>query len=223
MVLLKELNSHSNVFFFFKRSFRQYIAEWDSSTAGGMPCLIKACMTLEVLFTDGSRRLRCCFRDLGKSTLQGTLYQGLAWKCSLLSHVQLFCNMMDCSPPGSSVHEIFQARILDWVAIPFSRWSFLARIQTRIFCIASRFFTVWATRKAYRLAWKWSESQLVVSDSLQLRGLYSPWNSPSQNTGVGSLSLFQGIFPSQGLNPGFPQCRRILYPLSHKGSIVYRN
>ena len=50
------------------------------------------------------------------------------------------------------------------------------------------------------------------------RGLYSPWNSPGQNTGVGSLSLLQGIFPTQGLNPGLPQCRRILYQLSHKGS-----
>ena len=45
-------------------------------------------------------------------------------------------------------------------------------------------------------------------------GLYSPWNSPSQNTGVGSLSLLQGIFPTQGLNPGLPHCRWILYQLS---------
>ena len=43
-----------------------------------------------------------------------------------------------------------------------------------------------------------------MSDSLQPHGLYSPWNSPGQNTGVGSLSLLQGIFPSQGLNPGSP-------------------
>ena len=49
-------------------------------------------------------------------------------------------------------------------------------------------------------------------------GLYSPWNSPGQNTGVGSLSLLQGIFPTQGLKPGFPHCRQILYQLSHKGS-----
>ena len=49
-------------------------------------------------------------------------------------------------------------------------------------------------------------------------GLYSPWNSPGQNTGVGSLSLLQGIFPTQGSNPGLPHCRRILYQLSHKGS-----
>ena len=48
--------------------------------------------------------------------------------------------------------------------------------------------------------------------------LYSPWNSPGQNTGVGSLSLLQGIFPTQGLNPGLPHCWWILYQLSHKGS-----
>ena len=43
------------------------------------------------------------------------------------------------------------------------------------------------------------ESRLVVSDSLQHHGLYSPWNSPGQNNGMGSLSLLQGIFPTQGL------------------------
>ena len=49
-------------------------------------------------------------------------------------------------------------------------------------------------------------------------GLYSPWNSPGQNTAVGSLSLLQGIFPSQGSNPGLWHWRLILYKLSHKGS-----
>ena len=49
-------------------------------------------------------------------------------------------------------------------------------------------------------------------------GLYSPWNSPGQNTAMGSLSLLQEIFPIHGLNPGFPHCRQILYQLSHKGS-----
>ena len=47
---------------------------------------------------------------------------------------------------------------------------------------------------------------------------YSPWTSPGQNTRVGSLSIFQWIFPTQGLNPGLPHCRWILYQLSHKGS-----
>ena len=45
-----------------------------------------------------------------------------------------------------------------------------------------------------------------------------PWNSPGQSTGVGSLSLLQGIFPTQGSNPGIPHCGQILYQLSHKGS-----
>ena len=77
---------------------------------------------------------------------------------------------MDCSPPGSSVHGIFQARVLEWGAIAFSD------------------------------------------------GLHCPWNSPGQNTGVGSLSLLQEIFPTQGLNPDLSHCRQILYQLSHKGS-----
>ena len=49
-------------------------------------------------------------------------------------------------------------------------------------------------------------------------GPYSPWNSPGQNTGVGSLSLPQGIFPTQGSNIGLLHCRWILHQLSHKGS-----
>ena len=65
-----------------------------------------------------------------------------------------------------------------------------------------------------------SESRSFVSDSLWFHGLQSLWNSPIQNTEVGSLSLLQGIFPTQGWNPGFPHCRRILYQLSHKGSKV---
>ena len=65
-----------------------------------------------------------------------------------------------------------------------------------------------------------SESEIcsVESNSLQPHGLYSLWNSPGQNTGVGSLSLLQGIFPTQGSNPRLTHCRRILYQLSHQGS-----
>ena len=65
-----------------------------------------------------------------------------------------------------------------------------------------------------------SESHTVVSDSLWPHGLYSPWNSPGQNTGLGILSPFQGIFPIQGLNPGLLRCRRILYQLSYQGSLI---
>ena len=53
--------------------------------------------------------------------------------------------------------------------------------------------------------------------------LYSPWNSPGQNTGVGSLSLLQGTSPTQGSNSGLTHCRWILYQLSHKGSPNWRS
>ena len=53
------------------------------------------------------------------------------------------------SPPGSPVHEILQARIVEWVAIPFSRGSFWPRDQTQVSCIAGTFFTIWATREAH--------------------------------------------------------------------------
>ena len=56
-----------------------------------------------------------------------------------------------------------------------------------------------------------------MSDSFWSHGLYSPWNSLGQDTGVGSLSHLQRIFPTQGMNP-FLHCRRILYQLSHKRS-----
>ena len=58
------------------------------------------------------------------------------------------------------------------------------------------------------------ESCSGVSNSVTPWTVYTPWNSPGQNTGMGSLSLLQGIFPTQGSNPGFPHCRWILYPLS---------
>ena len=63
-----------------------------------------------------------------------------------------------------------------------------------------------------------SESHSVVSYFLQPHGLYSPWNSPSQNTAVRSLFLLQGIFPTQESNPGLLHCRQILYKLSHQGN-----
>ena len=69
------------------------------------------------------------------------------------------------------------------------------------------------------LLWPAIEWKLLSSVWLfHPHGLYSPWNSPGQNTGVGSLSLLQGIFPTQASNSGLPLCRRIVYQLDHKGS-----
>ena len=77
------------------------------------------------------------------------------------------------------------------------------------------FLSLWVREQVLKEFWTLgkseSESLSVVSDSLWPHGLYSPWNSPGQNIGVGSLSLLQGIFPTQGSNPGLPHCRQILF------------
>ena len=67
---------------------------------------------------------------------------------------------------------------------------------------------------------KWKSFSRVRLFVTPWTGLYSPWNSPGQNTGAGSLSLLQGIIPTQGSNPGLPNCRQILYQLSHQGSPI---
>ena len=59
----------------------------------------------------------------------------------------ILCSPMDYGPPGSSVHGILQARMLEWVAIPFSRGSYQPRDWTWVSCIAGRLFTIWTTRE----------------------------------------------------------------------------
>ena len=75
--------------------------------------------------------------------------------CLVTQPCLTLCDPMDCSPPGSSVHEILQARILEWVAMPFSRGSSQPRDQTQVSCITGGFFTVWATRKAHIYIHTW--------------------------------------------------------------------
>ena len=106
-----------------------------------------------------------------------------------------------CSPPGSSVHGNFQARILEWVAISFSRGSSQPRDRTWDSLTTGRFFTVWATTGSE------SENHSVVSSffshhGLQPARLLCPWNSAGKNTVVGSLTILQGIFQTQWLNQG---------------------
>ena len=77
-----------------------------------------------------------------------------AWRMSCLGLIQsesVGCPVvwpLDCSLPGSSVHGILQARTLEWVTVPFYRGSSRCRDWTQVFCIAGRFFTVWATGEA---------------------------------------------------------------------------
>ena len=97
--------------------------------------------------TIGSQRL--VKRELGAGNQQGTLCLAEAAVCVLVTQPCLtLCDSMDCHLPGSSVHGISQAWILDWVAISSSRGSSWLRDWTRVSCIAGRFFSIWAIREA---------------------------------------------------------------------------
>ena len=87
------------------------------------------------------------------------------------------CDPMDCSLPGSSVHGVFQAIVLEWIAISFSRGSSQPRDWTRVSCISGRFVTVWATREAHvNHLWAqfWESHPLVIPRSISLPFLQVP-------------------------------------------------
>ena len=75
------------------------------------------------------------------------------------------CDPMRCSPPGSSVHGTLQARILEWVATPFSRGSSWPGDRTQISCTAGRLFTIWATREAPKC---WGRTLSLLSPSSEI-------------------------------------------------------
>ena len=113
----------------------------------------------------------------------------------------------DCSPLGWTSWISLQSKVVSSLLQHHSSKGSIPR--------CSDFFIVQLSHPYMK--WSEGESLSVVSDSLRPRGLYNPWNCPGQNTGVDSLSLLQGIFPTQGSNPGLPHCRRIPYQLSHQG------
>ena len=104
--------------------------------------------------------------------------RGLETKASgtllvLVAQCPTLCDPMDYSPPGSSVHGILQARMLEWVAISFSRACSRPKDQTWVSYIAGRFFTIWATREAHpsggsynffsQLSWGYAEMTTIVN------------------------------------------------------------
>ena len=101
------------------------------------------------------------------------------------------CDPMDSSPPGSSVHGILQAKILEWVAIPFSRGSSQLRDQTWVSCIAGRFFTGWAIREIHQTCF--SPNVLISGNriiNLSLKKKKLPW------TYISLLTVLPFIFLS---------------------------
>ena len=79
--------------------------------------------------------------------------------CEVAQSYPTLCNPMDCSLSGSSIHGIFQARVLEWIAISFSRGSPQARNRTRVSRIAGKRFTVWATRETLFPLWVFTKTQ----------------------------------------------------------------
>ena len=86
------------------------------------------------------------------------------------------CDPMDCSPPGSCVNGILQVRILEWVAILFSRGSSQLRDWTQVSYIADRFFTIWATREALESGW-W-----ILNENVRKGRMTKGWNEGSKQS-----------------------------------------
>ena len=106
------------------------------------------------------------------------------------------CNPLDCSLPCSSVHGIFQARVLEWVAISFSRGYSQPRDWARVFCIVGRRFTIWATREApvlsiLRLLSKAESPHQLINPSISPTWLWHVWEYNS--TSMSECTFIWGI------------------------------
>ena len=143
------------------------------------------------------------------------------------------CDLMDCSPPGSSVHGILQAKILEWVANSFSRGSCSCSLVNSETWILSPWpeFCTWVL-----LQFQTAQMPSIVEgkcQSLSCVWFYDPMDCslpgsslygifPGKNTGVGCHFLLWRIFPTQGSNLGLLHYRQILYLLSHLRSPTKR-
>ena len=134
-----------------------------------------------------------------------------------------------------SIVRMKRARGLDWSWIP------LSSLSLKLTCLVSKLAEYWSGegRASMGVGCTWEISvpsaQFCFQPETEVKGKFAqscqtlhphglwparllcPWNSPSKNTGVNSCSILQGIFPTQGSNPGLLHCRQILYHLSHQG------
>ena len=129
---------------------------------------------------------------------------------------------MDCNLPGFSVHEIFQARVLEWVAIAFSRRSSWPRDWTWVSCIIDRHFTLWATREAlwmwevdYKESWapkNWCFWTVVLEKTLEV-----PWTARKPINRKGNQSwIFIGRTDVEAETP-------ILWPTDEKNQLIWKD
>ena len=141
-------------------------------------------------------------------------------KVKVVQSCPTLCNPVDCTVSGASVHGILQARILEWVAVPFSRGSSQPRDGTQVSCIAGGFFTLWTTKKKESEV---AQSCLTLCDPMDCSppGSFIHGILQARILEWVAISLPQEIFLTQGLNPGLPHCRQTLYHLSHQGSLSH--
>ena len=141
----------------------------------------------------------------GKNTGVGCHFLLQCMKVKSESEVTQSCptllDPVDCSLPGSCVHGILQARVLEWVAIAYSN-----RISSR------------KQRMCFQHDITQSYPILCNPVGCSPPGTSVHGDSSGKNTGVSCQALLQGIFPTKGSNLGLPYCRQILYHLSHQGS-----
>ena len=120
-----------------------------------------------------------------------------------------YCKVISLQLIKINGKKIFVIKATKYTVVYYGSINWLTKLdQRRCICIYVHMYIC-----------EWTESHSIMSNSLRPCGLYNPWDSLGQNTGVGSLSLLQQFFLTQGLNSGFLHCRRILYPLSYQGSI----
>ena len=146
----------------------------------------------------------------GKNTGVGCHFLLQCMKVKSESEVAQSCptpSDMDCSPPGASIHGIFQARVLEWVAIAFSDKFYDLSIHS-----ASIY---WAPACVLSCSVVFNSSQ---PHGLQPTRLLCPGDSPGKSTGVHNHSFLQGIFSTQWSKAGVLHCRWTLCHLSHQGS-----
>ena len=129
------------------------------------------------------------------------------------------CIPMDCSPPGSSLHGIFQARVLEWIAISFSKGSSWTRDRTWVSCIAGWCFTSWATRESPKEQWKWKWSRVLLFATPWAVAYQAPPSMEFSRQEYWSGFPFPspGVLPDSGIEPGSPALQADALPSKPPG------
>ena len=138
----------------------------------------------------GRAEKRKCERKLWL-IVSGFCFSDFSLESEFAQFYPTLCDPVDCSPPGSSIHRILQARVLEWVASSFSRGSSQPRDQTQVSRIAGRHFKLWATRGArFLIRTSWKHRDLVsLSQHLALRPVIIPNWTSIQSKGKAGMEM----------------------------------